>query len=67
MTRIDHEMEEKLKQCQQDFTQYDQIFQNMIEEVNIKIFVFISKHFFNFHFQIRILQYESTEKPAFRS
>ncbi|CAF1375230.1 unnamed protein product, partial [Adineta steineri] len=48
LTNVDNQMEEALKQCQQDFTQYEQFFQNLIKE-------------------IRILQYEYTEKPAFRS
>ncbi|CAF0767913.1 unnamed protein product [Rotaria sp. Silwood1] len=48
LTRIDNQMEETLKQCQQDFTQYELFFQNIIKE-------------------IRVLQYEYMEKPAFRS
>ncbi|CAM4817775.1 unnamed protein product [Rotaria magnacalcarata] len=48
LTRVDNQMEEALKQCQQDFNQYEQFFQNIIKE-------------------IRVLQYEYKEKPAFRS
>ncbi len=36
LTRVDNQMEEALEQCQQDFIQYDQPFQNMIKEVWIK-------------------------------
>ncbi|CAF3287852.1 unnamed protein product [Rotaria socialis] len=48
LTRVDNQMEEALKQCQQDFNQYEQFFQNIIKEM-------------------RVLQYEYKEKPAFRS
>lgn len=33
LTRVDNQMEEALQQCQQDFTQYEQFFQNIIKEV----------------------------------
>jgi hypothetical protein len=35
LTRVDNQMEESLEQCQQDFIQYEQLFQNIIKEVNI--------------------------------
>ena len=41
LTRIDKQMEEALKQCQQDFIQYEQIFQNMIKEVIISYSFFL--------------------------
>lgn len=43
LTRVDKQMEEALQQCQQDFIQYEQFFQNLIKEVCFfyKIFVLI--------------------------
>ncbi len=35
LTRVDNQMEESLQQCQQDFIQYEQFFQNIIKEVSI--------------------------------
>ncbi len=35
LTRVDNQMEEALQQCQQDFNQYEQFFQNIIKEVSI--------------------------------
>jgi hypothetical protein len=35
LTRVDNQMEEALQQCQQDFIQYEQFFQNIIKEVSI--------------------------------
>ena len=35
LTRVDNQMEEALQQCQQDFIQYEQFFQNMVKEVSI--------------------------------
>ncbi|CAF3867607.1 unnamed protein product [Rotaria magnacalcarata] len=34
LTRVDNQMEEALKQCQQDFNQYEQFFQNIIKEID---------------------------------
>ena len=33
LTRVDSQMEEALKQCQQDIGQYEQFYQNLIKEV----------------------------------
>ena len=33
LTRVDAQMEEALKQCQQDIAQYEQFHQNLIKEV----------------------------------
>jgi hypothetical protein len=46
LTRVDNQMEEALKQCQQDFTQYEQLFQNIIKEVTFQSFYFITLFLF---------------------
>jgi hypothetical protein len=33
LTRVDQQMENALQQCQQDFIQYEDFFQNIIKEV----------------------------------
>jgi hypothetical protein len=33
LTRVDNQIEEALQQCQQDFNQYEQFFQNCIKQV----------------------------------
>ena len=69
LKRVDSQMEEALKQCQQDIGQYEQFYLNLIKEV-IEPFRSITTQAHlccSSAFQIRVLQYESTEKPAFRS
>ncbi|UJR34999.1 hypothetical protein I4U23_027775 [Adineta vaga] len=35
LTRVDKQMEDSLKECQQDFSQYDELFQNLIKEIRV--------------------------------
>ena len=42
LTRVDQQIEDSLKHCQQDFHQYQQIFENILKEVRSFYFQFIS-------------------------
>ncbi|CAF3469664.1 unnamed protein product, partial [Rotaria sp. Silwood2] len=41
--RVDYHMEEALKQCQQDFIQYELIFQNIIKEIRVLQYEYMKK------------------------
>ncbi|CAF4135879.1 unnamed protein product [Rotaria sp. Silwood2] len=43
LTRVDYQMEEALKQCQQDFIQYELIFQNIIKEIRVLQYEYMKK------------------------
>ena len=50
LSRVDQQMEEGLQQCQQDFIQYEQVYQNIIKEVNISFSPFFIFSFLFFRF-----------------
>ncbi len=51
LTRVDNQMEEALRQCQQDFIEYEQFFENIIKEVNTFDLLFIYFFFVYFRFE----------------